>query len=68
MHACLCRVQKSKKQKFPLAVGHKNETTQKPSVRGGWESPAPWARMDISQGTLGAAHVMAASALGNKPA
>lgn len=54
----LLRVQKSKKQKFPLAVGLKQETTQKPSARGGWESPVPWARMDISQeAPLGAARV-----------
>lgn len=44
------RVQRSKK-KFPLAVGLKQETTQKPSAGGGPEFPVPQDQVDIFTGS-----------------
>lgn len=34
-------VQRSKKQKFPLAMGMKQETTQKPLAGKSWKFPVP---------------------------
>lgn len=44
-------VQRSEKQKFPLAVGLKQETTQKPSAEGGREFPVPQDLADIFTGS-----------------
>lgn len=44
-------VQRSKKQKFPLVVGVKQETTQKPSAGGGREFPVSQDGADIFTGS-----------------